>query len=184
MQGQSTDGLLGLHCRHAREGSVKRALCSCTKHAHDKTHHSGGKKKKNAPNAEKYTKNTKGTTVTAARVAGKKQNPQSDHRHRHCTSHTNKHRVTNTTKTGKMRPRGGKKNARNHAPKGVVQDSPRSELARTERKRRNRQHRERRRQKTKSRKRRPEGGTTTVTTPPTHTKLNSALAGASWPFAL
>lgn len=93
-------------------------------------------KKNDALNAQKYT-NKKGTTVTAAWVAGTKQNPQFTT----VTSSVQATRTNTTSQTkttGKMRPNGkGKKNkkkkisTRNHSTRRV-QDSPRSELARKE----------------------------------------------------
>lgn len=90
-------------------------------------------KKNDALNAQKYT-NKKGTTVTAAWVAGTKQNPQFTT----VTSSVQATRTNTTSQTkttGKMRPnekeKKKKKSARNHSTRRV-QDSPRSELARKE----------------------------------------------------
>lgn len=182
MQGQSTDGLLGLHCRHAKEGSVKRALCSCTKHAHDKTRRSGVKKKMHQ--THKNTRKTQKeppslphgspakniihnlTIIVVVTVQATRTNAASQTR----------------LKLGRCVQGGG--SARNHAPKGVVRDSPRSELARTERKRGNRQHRETTAKNEKSKTTAGGRDNHSNNTTHAHTKLNSALAGASWPFAL
>lgn len=178
------DGLLGLHCRDAGEGSINnsgvkvtRAPCSHKEHAHDETHHSGKK--------ERRTKCTK--------VHEQKRN----HRHcrmdcRHetestihhchllCTSHKDKHHV--------KQKRLGRcvltKKKKKKAPGITSQEEYRTPHAQSlQEKRRRRQLRQTTPKNEKS-IRRQGNGTSVVTTTPTHTNQNSALAGAFQPFAL
>lgn len=93
------DGLLGLHCRDAGEGSINnsgvkvtRAPCSHTEHAHDETHHSGKKERRT-----KCTKVHEQKRNHRHCRMGCRHETESTIHHCHllCTSHKDKHHVTN-----------------------------------------------------------------------------------------